>query len=341
VDVEEMKPTDVSGAKLTGGYLIEIDAYAYEEPKKFTSQRYAMPVTIKSPDSDEIVKEQENYIADYFNKLTDAVYGNNYKDPQNGFRKYMDTETFLRHFLVGEFSGNTDTYWSVYMSKKRNEDKFTFGPVWDFDLAFENDNRIYPVNDKTDWIYRSGGSYAGYANSFVDRIMSDNDMFYRLREIYSTARDKNIISKEVLLKVVDDYAKQLDKSQQLNFKRWQILDQQVHQNPGVYYTYNAEVNNVRKYVGKRIDWLDWRLNYVPHVGINKPEIIDITISTSANTLHLSNVTKPVTVRITDMTGRTVDARTLSGNTAIALHKGAYLIVVTDKKAIRTYKCLVP
>jgi hypothetical protein len=339
VDVEEMKKSDVSGANLTGGYLIEIDAYYESEPKTFISRNYSMPVTIKSPDSDDIVSEQENYIADYFNKFVDAVFADNYTDPQNGFRKYMDVETFLRHFLVGEYSGNTDTYWSVYMSKKRNEDKFTFGPVWDFDLAFENDDRTYPVNDKTDWMYRSGGNCAGATRDFVDRIMSDHEMFNRLKEIYFTYRDSDIISAEVLLKVVDDYALLLEQSQQLNFKRWPILDQQVHQNPEIYYTYEAEVNNVKNYIEKRIEWLDRRLTNDD--GTDKPEIIDITVSTSANRLHLSNVTKPVTVRIVDMAGRTVDTRNISDNTTINLTKGAYLIVVTDKTTSRTYKCIVP
>ena len=62
---------------------------------------------------------------------------------------------------MGELSGNTDTYWSVFMYKQRNDRLFYTGHVWDFDLAFNNDNRTYPVNSKTDYIYRSGGSYSG------------------------------------------------------------------------------------------------------------------------------------------------------------------------------------
>ena len=87
---------------------------------------------------------------------------------------YLDKNTFLRHFLVGELSGNTDTYWSVYMYKDRDNDQMYTGPVWDFDLAFDNDNRTYPVCGKSDYIYRSGGSCAGKMKTFVDNIVVKN-----------------------------------------------------------------------------------------------------------------------------------------------------------------------
>ena len=100
VNITEMEPTDISGPALTGGYLIEVDAYAYDETSWFNSNK-GNPVTIKSPDDDEIVPEQSAYIKNYFNKM------------EANWIQYLDLNTFLRHFLVGELSGNTDTYWSV------------------------------------------------------------------------------------------------------------------------------------------------------------------------------------------------------------------------------------
>lgn len=153
VEITEMKPADIEGTALTGGYFVEVDAYAYDETSWFNSNK-GNPVTIKSPSDDEIVTEQYNYIKNYFNKM------------ESQWQTYLDLNTFLRHFLVGEMSGNTDTYWSVYMYKDRGNDKMYTGPVWDFDLAFENDNRTYPVNNKTDYIYRSGGSCARQHEEF-------------------------------------------------------------------------------------------------------------------------------------------------------------------------------
>ncbi|MDR1683813.1 MAG: CotH kinase family protein, partial [Candidatus Symbiothrix sp.] len=108
VDIKEMKVTDILAENLTGGYLVEVDAYAESEPKWFRSGRNTK-VTVKSPDSEDIMDQQFNYIRNHFNSWESAIYASDYSHPVNGFRRYMDTKTFIRHFLVGEISGNTDT----------------------------------------------------------------------------------------------------------------------------------------------------------------------------------------------------------------------------------------
>ena len=63
----------------------------------------------------------------------------------------------VNFFLEEEFCGDIDaSYSSFYITKKRNNDKFYFGPVWDFDLAFDNDNRLYPTNDKPNFVFNYG-----------------------------------------------------------------------------------------------------------------------------------------------------------------------------------------
>ena len=243
-----MTPQDISGSALTGGYFFEIDAYADQETSWFWSAQ-GNPVTIKSPDEDSIVYEQYNYIRGHFNKM------------ETQWRTYLDLNTFLRHFLVGELSGNTDTYWSVFMYKERDDDLIYTGPVWDFDLAFNNDNRTYPVNSKRDYIYRSGGSCAGNMRSFVDRIViSDAQAKARLVEIWDEAR-QNGLSQESLVECVDQMEAELAESQELNFKRWPIMMDYVHQNPTIWGSYSAEVENVRRFIKERVQWMDNRLNY--------------------------------------------------------------------------------
>lgn len=249
VEIEEMTPQDNAGTNLTGGYLIEIDAYSYEEKSRFTSSQ-GNPVTIKSPDEDSITTQQSNYIRQQFNLM------------ERNWRTYLDTNTFLRHFLVGELSGNTDTYWSVFMYKQRNDRLFYTGPVWDFDLAFNNDNRTYPVNSKTDYIYRSGGSYSGNMRSFADNIVvRDEAARAQLLEIWDEAR-QNGLTEENLVAFIDSMEHELALSQQLNFQRWPIMNTYVHQNPRIWGSYQAEVENVRTFVKERIKWMDKKLNYV-------------------------------------------------------------------------------
>lgn len=246
VNITEMTPEDNSGEALTGGYLIEVDAYADQEVSWFTSDYYTR-VTIKSPDEDEITTQQKNYIRNHYSKM------------EKNWRTYLDTDTYLRHFIVGEMSGNTDTYWSVYMYKQRGDDKIYTGPVWDFDLAFENDNRTYPINNHSQWVFQYG-SYEGYMRTLTNNIINDSNAKAKLISIWDKARH-NGLDEESLLAYVDDLSQQLNRSQELNFTRWPIMNEYIHQNPVIWGSYQAEVNNVKNYIRNRIAWIDNKLGY--------------------------------------------------------------------------------
>ncbi len=258
VNIDEMTTDDNSGPALTGGYFFEVDAYANEEPFYFYSSRNN-PVTVKSPDADSITSAQSYYIKTHFNKM------------EQQWLQYLDLNTFLRHFLVGELSGNTDTYWSVFMYKHRGNDTIFTGPVWDFDLAFENDDRTYPVNNKNDYIYRSGGSCAGNMKSFVDKIVVNSAAAKkRMLSIWDEARQKGL-TEENLIDYTDSLVEMLQTSQRLNFLRWPIMNQKVHQNPVLWGGYDAEVQNVRRFVRERIAWMDKKLGYTYVDGIEEVE----------------------------------------------------------------------
>lgn len=273
VEIDEMNPCCTSGDDLTGGYFVEVDAYAYDEACYFYSS-HSNPVTIKSPDSDSILSVQKSYIHQAFDDLETSLYGANFTDADKGYRSRLDLDSFLRHFLVGELSGNTDTYWSTYMTKPRLDDHFYVGPVWDFDLAFENDNRTYPICQKADYIYASRGSYAGQMRSFVNRIIKhDPDAVTQLQDLWAQLRLSRVISEDSLLAVVDAQAALLDASQKLNFQRWPIMNSYIHQNPKVWGSYEAEVGNVRDYIVRRLSWMDRKLGFDPEqLGIDRVEV---------------------------------------------------------------------
>ena len=237
------------------GYLIEIDAYAYKETSMFNSNS-GIPVTIKHPDEDDITSTQHYFIRDYFNQMEAAVFASDYTDETSGYRKYLDLDSFLKNFIVGEFAGNTDTYWSVYMYKDDADGKLYTGPVWDYDLAFENDRRTYPINNLSDYIYAQKGSVASESvRSMVTRIVkNDSAAKQRLYEIWTTARTEGGLDN--LNEMVDELEEMLDESQELNFKRWDILDQMVHENYQALGSYSKEVSTVRTYITKRLQSLD-------------------------------------------------------------------------------------
>lgn len=262
VEIEEMDAEDNQGEALTGGYFVEIDGYAEGEPVWFQTNHYYLPVTVKSPDEDVITDVQLKYITDYFNNLENVL-----KDTSpNGYRTVFDNRSFIQHMLVNEVAGNTDTYWSTYMYKRRNDPVIYTGPVWDFDLGFNNDFRTYPVTQRSGngFLWDSGlASAAGNMRYFAQRVLiKDETTAPEILAVWQNARD-NGLSAEWLKEKVDEYAQLLDASQRLNFMRWPILNQKVHMNPNAYGSYQAECDLVKSYISPQLNHLDQLIGYDP------------------------------------------------------------------------------
>lgn len=285
LEITEMAPEDIEGDALTGGYFIEIDAYAYQEISWFESER-KIPVTIKSPKDDEITPEQTAYIKAYFNKMESALFSYKYTDPVVGYRSLLDIDSFVKHFIVNELVGNTDTYWSTYMYKDRGSDKFYTGPVWDMDLGFDNDNRTYPIIGQEAYLFnRNGTSAANEMRNFATRVLiHDTNTKNDISRIWSTARNSRDLSSESLNAFVDETAALLDASQKLNFTRWPILNQSVHQNPVHKGTYEGEVEHMKNYITVRMQHLDMPklMNYDPTIGGVEDVVEDSDISGSVS-----------------------------------------------------------
>ena len=236
------------------GYLIEIDAYAWDEEVMFASSS-GIPVTIKHPDEDDITDQQKKFINDYFNKFEAAALASNFTDPNNGYRKYLDLDSFLRNFIIGEFCANTDAFWSVYMYKDAADGKLYTGPTWDNDLSFDNDYRTHPIVTY-DYLCAVNGSFAGgQLKDIVMRIVKEDPQAKaRLVELWDAALNEGNL--KGLGSYMEDTADLLNESQQLNFKRWRILDQWVHMNYQALGSYEAELGTVRNHINSRLNTLD-------------------------------------------------------------------------------------
>lgn len=345
VDITEMKKTDNTLPNLSGGYFIEIDAYASGEVSWFTSAK-GMPVTIKSPADDEITPEQKNYIVHYFNLMEQAVHGDYYKDDA-AFRKYLDTGSFFKNFIIGEFCGNTDTYWSTYMYKERNSDLIVTGPIWDYDLAFENDNRTYPVNSLTDFIFRTKGSAANGMVPFVNNIIASDRSKREISDIWVSARESGKITPAGMNKLVDSLATVVSRSQELNFKRWPILNTTVHQNPVARGSFKAEVDAVKKYLVDRIAWMDKKVRIEVPVPPVTPPVIPPTVGTivvNESMLTVKDYDDTIDLYLYDLSGRTITRRKLQAEEsyAIRLIPGIYIVRLQHISTNRheTHKVLV-
>ena len=257
VEIEKMSKKDINEPEVTGGYIIEVDLYAKYEENYFVTKK-GIIYSIKYPDEEDIVPEQTDYINNTFNLVEEDVYNNDFSK--------IDIESFCKFVLIEDLCANPETFWSTYLTKERLEDKFYFGPVWDFDIAFDNDKRVYPALEKKNFIFKWGAS-AGTMETFALKILSDENTLKTLKEIWNQYNGKKI-SKEILIKFINDENKNIYESQKLNFMRWDVLNKTVLINPVVRGSFEAEVDYLKEFVQKRFDITDETVKIANSTFIN-------------------------------------------------------------------------
>ena len=243
VNIKKLSKSDISG-----GYLIEADGFAYLGNLYFNSRK-GIPVSIKYPDVDEITSEQKNYIRERFNELEMEIYNNNFTN--------IDITSFVKFFLIEELIGNAEAYWSSFLFKDKKNDKFYFGPIWDSDMTFDNDNRVYPINCKKDFIFNHGLA-AGTMDKFINQIIKNAQVFNEIKQIWKEITETKL-NMNYLINFIDEKVKLMNESINLNFMKWDILDKKVSFNPKIYNSYEEEINCVKDFLKNRINWLS---NYI-------------------------------------------------------------------------------
>ncbi len=198
---------------------------------------------LKIPNVDDISREQKSYIQKKINEYEANVY--------NGITDNIDIDSFFKFVLVGELEGNSETFWSTYMSKERSQDKLVFGPVWDFDISFDNDQRVYPTLEKKNLIFKYGSS-AGTMSTFAVKLLSIDSVLKSLKDIWKE-KTASSLTKEVLVSYIKKMSKEIEESANLNFIRWPVLSSKVLLNPTTRGSFAAEVEYLEDYIQKRHD----------------------------------------------------------------------------------------
>ena len=248
VAITKQDSADVDLPTISGGYLLEIDGFAGGEPVWFQTSR-GLQVTIKSPDEELINGNQKAYISDYIQQFENVVFSNNYKNPDTGYRAWVDTTSLINWYIACELTGNPDSFWSTNIYKQRNDPKIYWGPLWDYDIAFDNDNRF--INASTS-LMRDVAFYLPCKN-LVLRFWSD-PWFVR-----AVDRRWNEILQSGLSSHLENYItekyRELYASQQLNYERWPVLSSQIFREVRLFSTYDEYINDLSSYVDNRITFL--------------------------------------------------------------------------------------
>ena len=210
INITKMEKTDINEPNITGGYLLQIDSLSKLYPNGFELSKGLIGL-ILYPEDDEITEEQKSYITYRLNKFEDEIY--------NGILDSIDLDSYSRYFIMEEFSGDIDHLWSsFYFTKERHDDKFYFGPAWDFDLAFDNEKRLIPTNNKTEFCFNYGDS-AGTMRQLVEALIGNKIVIENIKKTWEKLCE-TVLNDKILVDFLNEEKMKIKESAELNFLKW-------------------------------------------------------------------------------------------------------------------------
>lgn len=253
VPVEKQESGVTGLPAISGGYLLEIDGFANESWWFRTNK--GLPVTLKYPDDEEMSMEQYNYILNFTQRFENALFSVNFSDPDKGYRSLVDEASLINWYIACELTGNPDSFWSIYMYKFYNLDKFFFGPLWDFDIAFNNDGRL---GDATRKLMRND---AHEPKTWIKQLWKDDWFKKAVYDRWLELLDKDIISS--LLGYIDDTYALIAPSQKMDQDKWRSTS-----------NYKSEVEYIKTYLNARVAFLTESFESDVPIPLSQPFVAD-------------------------------------------------------------------
>ncbi|MBO0935446.1 CotH kinase family protein [Fibrella sp. HMF5335] len=275
VPITSIATTDVSGDKLTGGYLMKIDAP--DGGQRFGSAytntcRQAGTVTefeVEYPKSTNLQPAQFAYIQQYIRDFENALQSPQFKDPTSGYARYADVDSFVDYFLLTELTKNADAYAvSVYFSKDRDSKggKLTMGPFWDYNYAWGN-GFYCGQPGATGWAWSESivCNVPGSVSFWWERLLRDPAFTAKLSRRYKALR-QTAFSNNALMAYVDSSAAVVNEAQVRNFQRWPVLTQDGLPFTPHGGTYAGEVAYLKSWMQTRLNYIDGHIDQIGLVG---------------------------------------------------------------------------
>ena len=282
VDVKELLPSDTAEPRIRGGYILKKDRLDPGDQGFRTNSGQVLGFV--DPKESEIAPEQKAWIVNYLNEFEAALYGPNFRDPELGYAKYIDADSFVDHHILVEMTKNIDGFrLSTFFYKDRWK-KLEAGPIWDYNLSLGNAD--YLGGWLTDGWYCDQLSDSDYP--WYRRLFQDPDFSQRYFDRWVAFR-KGPLATSTMLSFVDATAAYLEESQVRNFQKWPVLGVELWPNWFVGPTYASEIAFMKDWIVGRMAWIDARVPAPPVFsqdgGAIPPGGLDLSLSAPAGRIY--------------------------------------------------------
>lgn len=176
------------------------------------------------------------------------IYSSGFADPDSGYAKYIDAESFADWYIVNELSKNNDArFFSSCFMHIIPGGKLKMGPVWDFDIAFGNCNYNGCESFEGFWVKRS---------VWLERLFEDPVFAALVKERFRKMKtNKNYLSSYIKMQSLI-----IDKAREEDNRKWNYLGVSVWPNYVVFDSFEKEVQYLQDWLNNRFEWLDKALS---------------------------------------------------------------------------------
>ena len=266
LEIAELEEDDTDPAVITGGYLLQdatqlregsLDRFYTKrgvdwgtETPSFDTETEALLASQKDGDSAEtpgILTDayenhvQQEYIQNYIQEFEDTLF-----EEGTAYREYMDVENAAKYWLMNIFPLNNDAYatGSTYIYKDRDPEvgisKLYWGPLWDFDYA---------------WDYKDETEGLSYGHDWMKPLFYDREEGGFIEEVHKQWPKLKSLAEELIVDggLIDRYYEETKASADQDRKLWPMAKEG---------TYEDEIERLKTWIRDRITWFDENLNQI-------------------------------------------------------------------------------
>jgi hypothetical protein len=249
----KLKKTDLTEPNITGGYLLQFNMMAAEEPLVIGSGWSDLELT----DPDDAQPEQLTWITNYIQNVQDAMHSSNPSDIQTGYPAYIDTDSFVNYIIQNELAREADSYVrSTFIHKDRNK-KLVAGPLWDYDLGYDCFTGFGGTGTTSTiegWQFQAMSSRTC---DWFSRLMNDSSFQNKINARWKELR-QGVLSDAQLTARVTALSTLLVNAAKRNFQKWPNLQTTTVGGFGtqVTQTWEEQIQILQNFLINRAAWLD-------------------------------------------------------------------------------------
>lgn len=230
------------------GFIIQ---YIYEsrlsqEPYYFVTDRYHAGYGFEYPDDEDMTEKSLQYATDTMNEFERALFEPAYP---HEYADYIDVESFAKWYYQLNLMMTIESNIYYVRADDKQKSRLSMGPLWDFDWSlgvglYEDEQRPNP-------------NHQIISKYYFERLSEDG---FFMEEVARIHRQYGSVIRTEILNYFDELHDYLQKSQELNYQRWDTLNERVSIGAYPLGSWEAEVACDRQFFIEHYDFIHQFIN---------------------------------------------------------------------------------